>query len=95
MTEQEEIDDYRRVEAFLADPAVKRAIATVNERIFAEFKGATTAVAMESAWAKSKALDLLADELMRTMDAGKMALRGREDREKSQSRQAQLGQRRK
>ena len=85
-TEQQAIDDYRRVEQFLADPAVKEAIRVVNDKIFAEFKGATGSVQMEAAWAKSKALDMLSDELMRTMAQGQMLLRQRELKEKQEER---------
>jgi L-lactate utilization protein LutC len=73
VSRQQEIDDYHRVEAFLADPAVKRAIQKVTDDIFAEFKRAKTTVEMETAWAKSKALDALAGELVATMNGGKIA----------------------
>ena len=79
-----QIDDGRRVEAFLADPAVKRAIQRVNDNIFTEFKSATTTVAMEGVWAKSKALDLLADELVRVMSNGQIAQHTRDQQEQRQ-----------
>lgn len=86
MTEQEQIDDYRRVEAFLADPAVKRAFKAVDERITAEFKAAQSSTQMEMAWAKSKALDALAGELMSVMVNGQMALKQREQKQEAENR---------
>jgi L-lactate utilization protein LutC len=73
VSREQEIDDYRRVETFLADPAVKRAIQKVNDDIYAAFKSAKSTVEMESAWAKSKVLDAFANELMATMNSGKIA----------------------
>ena len=84
-TEQEAIDDYRRVEAFLADPAVKEAFAEVDAQITREFKASKSNADMEAAWAKSKALDMLAGELLRTMNAGQVALMQREQREKDEA----------
>lgn len=81
MSEQSEIDDYRRVEAFLADPSVRRALDGAKERFYAEFKAAKTEDARMNAWAKANVLDTLADELVRTMENGKVALIQREQRE--------------
>lgn len=84
-SEQQAIDDYRQVEAFLAHPAVKEAFAEVDAQITREFKASKSNADMEAAWAKSKALDMLSGELLRTMDNGKLALRQREDREKKEA----------
>lgn len=67
-------EDYRRVEAFLADPAVKAAIQRVADAAYAEFKGAKTPAERESAWAKGAALDAISDELTRVMDTGKLVV---------------------
>jgi hypothetical protein len=80
-TEQELIDDYRRVEAFLADPAVKGALRDLNAEIFEDFKRANAPEQKDAAWAISKALDLLSDKLIRTMAQGQMALKQKEQRE--------------
>lgn len=85
-TEQQAIDDYRRVEAFLADPAVKAAIKAVRDGIYVEFQAAQSSVQMEMAWAKSKAMTAIEDELLRTMAQGQVALKARERREEQEKR---------
>lgn len=84
MSEQQDIDDGRAVEAFLANPAVKRALTAVRDRFYDEFKKATTGDERTNAWAKSRALDDLADELVGIMGNGKVAERQRDDREARQ-----------
>lgn len=79
--EQQEINDYQRVEAFLADPAVKAAIKKLDEQFYAQFKGAETIEKRDQAWAKSRALDALSGELLATMSNGQQVLRQRELRE--------------
>lgn len=73
MSDQEQIDDYRRVESFLADPAVKRAFQNVKEFVMARFEDARDNEAALDAWMLSRALSAVSTELIRTMDAGKMA----------------------
>jgi hypothetical protein len=81
MSEQQEIDDFRRVEAFLADAAVRSALEGAKDRFYLEFKAAKTEDERTNAWAKANALDTLADELVRRMENGKVALIQREQRE--------------
>lgn len=84
MTEQETIDDYRRVEAFLADPAVKRAFEKVKGFVEARLSDATTDAQALDAWRLSRALDMVATELVRTMDAGKIALQQMQQKEQQE-----------
>lgn len=81
LDEQKAIDDYVRVEAFLADPAVKSAIRKVSDGYYEQFRSADTAEKQQQVWAKSRSLDELSDELMRTMDNGRRAKKDREARE--------------
>lgn len=81
MTEQEQIDDYRRVESFLADPAVKRAFTKVKEYVYARFEDAKDKDQAEDAWRMSRALNMVSTALMTTMDDGKIASVQREQRE--------------
>jgi hypothetical protein len=65
--------DGGRVEAFLADPAVKDAIERTEVKYFAEFKAADTDSKRTSVWAKLKALDDVRLELKVTVDRGAVA----------------------
>lgn len=92
-TEQASINDYRRLEAFLADPAVKRAIETVDADITKEFKESATPSQRESAWAKSQGLQKVCAALMATMENGKLALALREKRERDAEQRARVNTR--
>jgi hypothetical protein len=86
-TDDELIHDYKRVEAFLADPAVKDAIRTVRDRFYeVDFKQAKTPADREMAFAKSAALDALAEELIRTMAKGQAVAKAREITEQREAR---------
>lgn len=82
--EQQEIDDGRRVEAFLADAAVKRALDTVRNQFYAEFISAKTSDERTNAWAKSNALVEVTNELVTVMSNGRVAQRQRDVREERQ-----------
>lgn len=84
--EQKQIDDYRRVEAFLADPAVKEAIRKLDQGFYAAFKNASTPEKREEAWAKTAALEALSGELLATMSGGQLVLKKREQREQQEER---------
>lgn len=86
-TEQEMLDAGRRVEQFLADAAVKDAIKRVADAAYEEFKKAETDNARANAWAKSKALDGLADELTRVMHNGKLVEMKRQIQAEQEERQ--------
>ena len=81
MTEQEQIDAYRRMESFLADPAVKRAFQNVKDFIFGRFENAVDSEQAEDAWRMSRALTLVSTQLMRVIDDGKIAVQQQEHRE--------------
>jgi hypothetical protein len=61
--EKQSIDDMTRVQAFLADAAVKDAIRRVNDKNFALFKAAKTPDEMLVAHARTTALEELVNEL--------------------------------
>lgn len=85
-TEQELIDDYRRVEAFLADAAVKDAFRVVKDAVFAKFEAAQTSTQAEDAWMLSRALTEISTELVRTMAKGQFALKQVQLREQQEAR---------
>lgn len=69
-TEQKQISAADRVAAFLADDAVKGAMARLSRTYYEEFKKAATPEAREAAWSKSAALDDLATQLQAVIDTG-------------------------
>lgn len=85
-TEQQLIEDYRRVEAFLADDAVKDAFRVVKDAVFAKFEAAQTSTQAEDAWMLSRALGEISTELVRTMAKGQFALKVRTEREQKEER---------
>lgn len=84
MSEQEQIDDYRRVEAFLADPAVKRAFTKVKESVYRRFEDARDPEQALDAWMLTRALSQISTELIITMNDGKIAFQKQEQREQAE-----------
>lgn len=75
------IADGNRVEQLVADPAVKNAIRKLDEKYYQEFKNANDEQTRTAAWAKARALDNLAGELLAVVDNGKLAAHQRNTRE--------------
>lgn len=81
--EQQEIDGGKRVEAFLADPAVIAALNKLKSEYFAEFMQADGVDATMLVKAKVKVLEDFEMELTRVVHAGNVATIKRDRREKS------------
>ena len=92
-TEQQEIVDARRVETFLADAAVKRALNKVRDQFYAEFLNAKTTDERTNAWAKSHALAAMTNELVTTMSNGKVAQHMQKQRDEREERERQIAAR--
>jgi Skp family chaperone for outer membrane proteins len=82
--ETQRIGDMERLKAFLADEAVKRALAALNRQYFDDFKASTTPPERESAWAKARALDDFGTALQSILDVGLVAKHHREQREQQE-----------
>lgn len=71
--EAQEIEDGRRVHAFLHDEAVIKAMARLQQRYTDEWKSGDSPEKREAAWAKQRALDDLQQELEAVVESGKKA----------------------
>ena len=85
VNETQQIDDGRRVEAFLADSAVKSAMDKLKSQYFSEFMAAEGVDDTMLVKAKVKVLEDFTVELLKTVHTGIVATRQREKRQKNQS----------
>jgi hypothetical protein len=74
-TEKEEktIADAARIEQFLTDPIVEKAVLTLHQNYFNAFKSSRSADEQAAAGHKGRALDDLLLELKKSVDAGVVA----------------------
>lgn len=70
MSQEQQIIDGARVQAFLDDPSVQAAFAKVREDAFKTFLGATKAEERETAHAIASAAEKLQQVLRATVDSG-------------------------
>lgn len=87
MTDEQQVAAGKRVEAFLADEAVKNALIELEKRYFADFKRAKTAEERETLHARVRALEDLFETVLGIKESGKLAQHTIEQREKTEARQ--------
>lgn len=88
--EQEQIDNGLRIETFVKDPEVQRAIARLASENYAEFKAATDIDDIRMAHAKGVVLDSFIDALQGIVDEGEGARIQRASRERREGEKKKL-----
>lgn len=73
INESQRIADAERVRTFLADEAIKRALAALNRAYFDEFKASKTPTEREGAWAKARVVEDFGIQLQAILDVGAVA----------------------
>lgn len=84
LTEQQQIEDGQRIEAFLNDPVVKKSMDRLKTDYFAEFMKAEGVEQTMLVKAKVKVLEDLTVEFLKVTHAGQVAKIQRDRREKNQ-----------
>jgi hypothetical protein len=87
MSEEKEVNDGARLDAFLKDEVVQRALAALNRQYFDEFKASSSPQERESAWAKARVLEDFGTTLQSVIDTGKLAKARRDQRQAVEERQ--------
>lgn len=73
MTEQQQVEAGKRIEAFLADDAIKAALVDLEKRYVSEFKDSKTPAEREAIHAKMVALQDLFASALGTVTSGKFS----------------------
>lgn len=73
MSAEQQAADGDVVKKFLNDPVVKATIGRLSKKYYDEFVATKTPEAREGAWAKARALEDLAIELLAVVDTGTRA----------------------
>lgn len=88
--EQEQIDTGLKIEAFVKDPDVQKAIARLAGENYADFKAATSVDDIRMAHAKGVVLDSFIEALQGIVDEGIGARIQRRDRERREGEKKKL-----
>lgn len=79
--ERQAAEDGAKLAEILEQPLIKKAFADLGKNYYADFLAADTPALRREAWAKSKALFNLAQELRSVLDRGMMAKHARQVRQ--------------
>lgn len=72
-TTEEQINDGRRIAAFIKDECVDSALSRMERKYYEEFKASTSSEERVRSWAKARVLDDFLDELRAIVSTGERA----------------------